>query len=432
MKKANVPPIIKEKVRLAFIREKASQMKDKSRHKYSVPGIFTVIDGARALEHNDPEPEENSSAIDRIEHKTISTLSKAEMAVRYARHQRQRNASHRETHFEPEPETAPEAGTAARPSSPQDIMREKAVRDCKAKQRQKEYTASTPEAETLHSPEKADGPYRKTRETAPARHSSRQQLSGRSQPTYKQTPSPKAQIHREQGRRLARNTSIKQTVHKQSRRDSAIRKLKAAMEQAARGSARSALLIGGGLLLLLLPLLLLFGVAGAMFGGSADIGNAPVSDEVKSYAGLIQIYAMEHGIPEYAELIAAVMMQESGGRGNDPMQASECAFNTKYPNTPGGITDRSYSINVGIQALADCLTMAGAESPEDIERISLALQGYNFGSGYISWAMRNYGGYSELNAMEFSEMMAQRMGWQSYGDPYYVQHVMRYYSTAAD
>ena len=76
--------------------------------------------------------------------------------------------------------------------------------------------------------------------------------------------------------------------------------------------------------------------------------------------------------------------------------------------------------------------MAGAESPEDIERISLALQGYNFGSGYISWAMRNYGGYSELNAMEFSEMMAQRMGWQSYGDPYYVQHVMRYYSTAAD
>ena len=141
MKKANVPPTIKEKVRLAFIREKASQMKDKSRHKYSVPGIFTVIDGARALEHNDPEPEENSSAIDRIEHKTISTLSKAEMAVRYARHQRQRNASHRETHFEPEPETAPEAGTAARPSSPQDIMREKAVRDCKAKQRQKEYTA---------------------------------------------------------------------------------------------------------------------------------------------------------------------------------------------------------------------------------------------------------------------------------------------------
>ena len=77
--------------------------------------------------------------------------------------------------------------------------------------------------------------------------------------------------------------------------------------------------------------MLVFGAAGALFGGSADIGSVPVSDEVKSYAGLIQVYAMEHGIPEYTELIMAVMMQESGGQSGDPMQASECAFNTKYP-----------------------------------------------------------------------------------------------------
>lgn len=54
----------------------------------------------------------------------------------------------------------------------------------------------------------------------------------------------------------------------------------------------------------------------------------------------------------------------------------------------------------------------------------------NPGSGYISWAMRNYGGYSELNALEFSAIMAQRLGWPSYGDPYYVQHVLRYYNPA--
>lgn len=178
---------------------------------------------------------------------------------------------------------------------------------------------------------------------------------------------------------------------------------------------------------MLIPVLLVLGAAGALFGGSTDIGSAPVSDEVKSYAGLIQVYAMEHGIPEYTELIMAVMMQESGGRGSDPMQASECAFNTEYPKTPGGISDPEYSINIGIQNLADCLSQAGVEDPMDIERISLALQGYNFGSGYISWAIRNYGGYTELSAIEFSEMMAQRMGWTSYGDPKYVQHVLRYY-----
>ena len=418
---------IKEKARLAFIREKASQMKEKSRHKYSVPGPFTVIDGARAIEHHDPEPEENSSAADSVEHKTISTLSRAELAVRYARHQQQRNASHRETHFEPDMETAPEAGAAVRPSSPQKLMREKAVNDFKAKQRQKEYATSTPEAETLHSPEKADRPYRKTRETAAAKRSSRQP-SEHSQPTYKQTLSPKVQTYREQGRRLAQGTAIKETVQKQSRRDMRLRKLKAAVERAARASAQSALAAGGGLLLLILPLLLLFGAVGALFGGSGDLEKAPVSDEVKAYAGLIQLYAAEQGIPEYTELIMAVMMQESGGQGNDPMQASECAFNSKYPNTPGGISDPEYSIAVGIQNLAACLSQAGADGPEDIDRVSLALQGYNFGSGYISWALANYGGYSELNALEFSAMMAQRLGWSSYGDPYYVQHVLRYYS----
>lgn len=218
-------------------------------------------------------------------------------------------------------------------------------------------------------------------------------------------------------------------MQKQSRRDRRLRKLKAAVERVARASARSALTAGGGLLLLILPLLLLFGAVGALFGGSGELEKAPVSDEVKAYAGLIQLYAAEHGIPEYTELIMAVMMQESGGQGNDPMQASECAFNTKYPNTPGSISDPEYSIAVGIQNLAACLSQAGADGPEDIDRVSLALQGYNFGSGYISWALANYGGYSELNALEFSTMMAQRLGWPSYGDPYYVQHVMRYYAT---
>lgn len=429
---------IKEKARLAFIREKASQAKEKSRHKYSVPGPFTVIDSARALEHYDPEPEENSCAADSLEYKTISTLSRAEIAVLCAKHQQQRNASHRETHFEPEPEAAPEAGEdnaemrltmrrISKPASPQDLMREKAGNDFKVKQRQKEYAASTPEAEILHSPEKADRPYRKTREPAPARHSSRQQSSGRIQPTHKQTPHLNAHAHREQGRRLAQSTAIKETVQKQSRRDMRLRKLKAAVERAARASTRSALAAGGGLLLLVLPLLLLFGAVGALFGGSGELEKAPVSDEVKAYAGLIQLYAAEHGIPEYTELIMAVMMQESGGQGSDPMQASECAFNTKYPNTPGSISDPEYSIAVGIQNLAACLSQAGADGPEDIDRVSLALQGYNFGSGYISWALANYGCYSELNAIEFSAMMAQRLGWPSYGDPYYVQHVMRYY-----
>lgn len=190
----------------------------------------------------------------------------------------------------------------------------------------------------------------------------------------------------------------------------------------------SAIIAGGWIAVLIILIVVLLGCAVSLFGGGSESNSyTPVSAEVEAYEPLIQKYAKQHGIPEYVELIKAVMMQESGGRGNDPMQASECGYNTRYPNTPNGITDPEYSINVGIQNLAACLSAAEVENPIDMERIKLALQGYNFGNGYISWAKTNYGGYSYANAVEFSTIQAERLGWESYGDTQYVSHVLRYY-----
>lgn len=189
----------------------------------------------------------------------------------------------------------------------------------------------------------------------------------------------------------------------------------------------SAILAGGWIVVLILIIVILFGALFSMVGGSNSSTVAPVSAEVEAYEPLIRQYARQYGIEEYVELIKAVMMQESGGQGTDPMQASECGYNTRYPNTPTGITDPEYSIDVGIQNLAACLREAGVESPVDMNHIKLALQGYNYGNGYISWAKENYGGYTYANAVEFSEMMAERNGWSSYGDKEYVSHVLRYY-----
>ena len=190
----------------------------------------------------------------------------------------------------------------------------------------------------------------------------------------------------------------------------------------------SAIIAGGWVAVVIILIIVLFGCAVSLFGGGGNSNSyTPVSAEVEAYEPLIQQYARQHGIPEYTELIKAVMMQESGGRGNDPMQASECGYNTRYPNTPNGITDPEYSINVGIQNLAACLSAAEVENPIDMEHIKLALQGYNFGNGYISWAKTNYGGYSYATAVEFSTTQAERLGWDSYGDTQYVSHVLRYY-----
>ena len=190
----------------------------------------------------------------------------------------------------------------------------------------------------------------------------------------------------------------------------------------------SAIIAGGWIAVLIILIVVLLGCAVSLFGGGSDSTSyTPVSAEVEAYTPLIQKYAKQYGIPEYVELIKAVMMQESGGKGSDPMQAAEGSFNKKYPHEPNGIKDPEYSIECGVQELKAALVSAEVENPIDMERIKLALQGYNFGNGYISWAKTNYGGYSYANAVEFSAMQAQRLGWEKYGDTQYPAHVLRYY-----
>lgn len=167
------------------------------------------------------------------------------------------------------------------------------------------------------------------------------------------------------------------------------------------------------------------------FGGSAS-GLAMavgVSDEVLAYRATIQQVAQKYGMEAYVELLMAVMMQESGGRGSDPMQAAEGGFNKKYPHVPNGITDPAYSIECGIQELKYALDKAGCTGPTDLDRIKLALQGYNYGSGYIDWAMERDGGYTKENAIAYSDMMCASPNWHydRYGDKEYVEHVLRYY-----
>ena len=192
-------------------------------------------------------------------------------------------------------------------------------------------------------------------------------------------------------------------------------------------AVRSAVaLVSGGAVVVLLIVML--GVIGGIAGSSGSSSAEPLSQEVLAYTSTIQRYASQYGIPDYVASIQAIMMQESGGRGTDPMQASECPYNTRYANSPGAIQDPEYSIQVGIQYYADCVEQSGCESPADLSRLQLSWQGYNYGNGYIGWALTNYGGYSLENALEFSQQQAASHGWSGYGDPEYVPHVQRYYS----
>ena len=182
----------------------------------------------------------------------------------------------------------------------------------------------------------------------------------------------------------------------------------------------------GGMAFFVVFILIAGIIAGAAFSSGSESSES-LSEEVLAYTSVIQRYASQYGIPEYVSAIQAIMMQESGGRGTDPMQCSESPYNTRFPHSPGSITEPEYSIEVGVKTFADCISQAGCSTPQDLDKLKLAWQGYNYGNGYIGWALQR-GGYTEANALQFSQQQAASHGWSRYGDPQYVPHVMRYYS----
>ncbi|MBU3093856.1 bifunctional lysozyme/C40 family peptidase [Clostridium sp. CF011] len=159
-----------------------------------------------------------------------------------------------------------------------------------------------------------------------------------------------------------------------------------------------------------------------------SMGTASVSAEVLAWKPLVEKYANQFEISEYVNLMLALIQQESVGTEIDVMQSSEGAFNTRYPKMPNGITDPDYSIFCGVQEFKEAITKADVKDINDTKNISLALQTYNFGEGFIQFAKLK-GGYSLEVAQEFSNIQAQKYGWSSYGDVDYVTHVFQYYKS---
>ena len=479
----------KEAGRKKLVRERADALKDKpprkapSKEIIKQAGRYHAIDTAKkqlfdARQTVAPDQEQQPyTAVDMVESYSATIAHELIPTPDHPHREKQGNVSHGETHFQD--------ARPARSKNPKELMRQKMVEEVKKQKaeasreqiqnlshgetsfevmeptqeapkeqmrqsylrRVKQRRLESPRAEKPNtvSTFRHDPANRQEQiESASRRHrlrEDRKQITGQRQRALSRdtssTGASKSQLVKEQGRRYARDQAIKEIKTGSARsvgRSAAkagnefIQKLVAAISKAVRPSSDDLIKYGGFALIMIVPLIMLAGIAVALFGsGEGRNTYIPVSAEVEAYTPIIQIYANQYRIPEYTELIKAVMMQESCGQGTDPMQASESGYNTRYPHAPNSITDPEYSIDVGVHTLADVLNMAGVESPIDLDHISLALQGYNFGPGYISWALANYGGYSELNAIEFSDMMAAQMGWAGYGDKAYVSHVLRYY-----
>ncbi|EAE7960376.1 lysozyme family protein [Listeria monocytogenes] len=188
--------------------------------------------------------------------------------------------------------------------------------------------------------------------------------------------------------------------------------------------------IAGILLALFLIMLIMLAVNGGETSDPA-VAEAPsalnISPAVEAYRSVVEKECIANDIPECVDIILAIIMQESGGSVPDVMQSSESKG--LPPNT---ITAPVESIKVGVAYFSQGYKKARKEAKMNPKET--AIQGYNYGSGFIGWAIKNGGGWTADRAVEFARIQSNgkkrsggvRDGQYAYGDQLYVQHVMAY------
>lgn len=142
----------------------------------------------------------------------------------------------------------------------------------------------------------------------------------------------------------------------------------------------------------------------------ANCENINLSENVLKLKARVEYYANLEGISDYVPVLLAIMMQESGGNYVKTPDVFQCSESLGLPRNT---LDTEASIKQGVIYYKGALVKANYD-------IDLALQGYNFGHGYIPYAIAR-GGYSLQTAKQFSKEKLK-----GGGDPEYVPHVKRY------
>ncbi|TKI39096.1 lysozyme family protein [Bacillus mycoides] len=146
-----------------------------------------------------------------------------------------------------------------------------------------------------------------------------------------------------------------------------------------------------------------------------------INPKIAKHEPILAQEAQKQGIPEFTQLLMALMNREGGDEPeNDPMQVSEAICNGQRNCT----TSPQMSIQRGVEVFKSRLQLADGD-------IAMGLQAYNMGDGYVKMA-KSMGGHSEESAKAYAEKYRQSTscGWRTpwcYGDYKYVEHVLEYY-----
>ena len=124
--------------------------------------------------------------------------------------------------------------------------------------------------------------------------------------------------------------------------------------------------------------------------------------QVMIYEAEVEQAVKENNIPEYKNLVLAIIYTESKGRTEDLMQSSESAYGERQM-----IGTTKESIDTGVSFLAQSITQANEAGCD----IWTAVQAYNFGLDYIQFVKERGGKNSIRLAEEYSkEILSPLLG----------------------
>jgi len=125
---------------------------------------------------------------------------------------------------------------------------------------------------------------------------------------------------------------------------------------------------------------------------SQTAAGRDISQDVLQYEPVITKYAKKYKVEQHVTTLMAIMMQESGGRGKDPMQASESLCGKR-----NCITDPEKSIKQGVAHFSHTLKRAN-------NHVDVAIQSYNFGPGFADYVTEQNKNFSPDLAIQYSQM----------------------------
>lgn len=149
-------------------------------------------------------------------------------------------------------------------------------------------------------------------------------------------------------------------------------------------------------ILLLLFLVLLIGL------GYLGIKIHQNVQQVMTYESEVKQAVEANNIPEYKNLVLAIIYTESKGRTEDLMQSSESAYGKRQM-----IGTTKESIDAGVAFLAQAIEKSNEAGTD----IGTAVQAYNFGLDYIAFVKEHGGKNSIRLAEEYSkEVLSPLLG----------------------